>query len=143
MAQDGSADTGAPLVHRSGDVERGKQVFRFETFGNEGFWTDALRLPQGMAKEKVTPLQLLETGFHIDSEALDAGLRTALGEEFKTDRSAGKAPKLNDPATTMKIVSANALIGIVPKGERVGVSCAVCHTITDGSVAQLPGKGFV
>ncbi len=141
-AQDGPADP-ASMSHPSGNAQRGREVFRFETFGNEGFWTEALRLPQGMAKKKVTPLQLLETGFHIDSEALDPGLRTALGEEFKTDRSAANAPTLNDPATTMKIVKANALIGIVPKGERVGVSCAICHTITDASVAQLPGKGSI
>lgn len=127
----------------SGDATAGRDVFRFETFGNEGFWTDAMRLPQGMKNEKVTPLQLLETGFHIDSDALDADLRKALREEFKTDRSAAKAPTLNDPTMTMKIVEANALIGVVPKGGKVGIACAICHTITDTSVAELPGKGSI
>lgn len=126
-----------------GDPTAGREVFRFETFGNEGFWTDAMRLPQGMKKEKVTPLDLLETGFHIDAAALPADLRRMLGDEFKTDRSAGKAPTLNDPAATMKIVEANALIGIVPKGGKVGIACAICHTITDASVAELPGKGSI
>jgi len=116
-------------------------VFRFETFGNEGFWTDAMRLPQGMKAEKITPLQLLETGFHVD--ALPPDLRKTLGEEFKTDRSAAKAPALNDPAVTTRIVEANALIGVVPKGGKVGIACAICHTITDNSVAELPGKGSI
>jgi len=126
-----------------GDPVSGRDVFRFETFGNEGFWTDAMRLPQGMKKEKVTPLMLLETGFHIDADALPADLRTALGAEFKTDHSAAKAPTLNDPAATMKIVEANALIGVVPKNGKVGIACAICHTITDGSVLQMDGKGSV
>ncbi|MEJ7593231.1 MAG: hypothetical protein WKF77_16925 [Planctomycetaceae bacterium] len=126
-----------------GDAKAGRDVFRFETFGNEGFWTDAMRLPQGMKKEKVTPLQLLETGFHIDADALDADLRKTLADEFKTDRSAAQAPSLNDPAMTMKIVEANALIGVVPKAGRVGIACAICHTITDASVAELPGKGSI
>jgi len=47
---DGPADLGTPLPHRSGNAQRGKQVFRFETFGNERFWTDALRTPEGVVK---------------------------------------------------------------------------------------------
>ena len=30
-----------PTPIETGDVARGRDVFRFETFGNEGFWTDA------------------------------------------------------------------------------------------------------
>ena len=30
-----------------GSARAGRDVFRFETFGIEGFWTDAMRLPQG------------------------------------------------------------------------------------------------
>lgn len=29
-----------------GNAQADRDVFRFETFGNEGFWTDAMRLPQ-------------------------------------------------------------------------------------------------
>ena len=127
----------------AGDAKAGRDVFRFETFGNEGFWTDAAQLPQGMKAEKITPLQLLETGFHIDADALPADLRKAFGDEFKTDRSPAKAPNLNDPAVSEKIVQANALIGVVPKGKKVGVACALCHTITDGSILQMEGKGSI
>ena len=45
---DGPVSTEAPVVHAVGDSANGKQVFRFETFGNERFWTDALRLQQGV-----------------------------------------------------------------------------------------------
>ena len=30
-----------------GNAQAGRDVFRFKTFGNEGFWTDAMHLPQG------------------------------------------------------------------------------------------------
>lgn len=125
------------------DVRAGRDVFRFETFGNEGFWTDAMRLPQGMKQEKITLLDLLETGFHIDADALDAATRTTLAAEFKTDLSLARAPLLHDPMFTDKLIKANALIGIAPKGAKVGVTCAICHTITDASVYQMPGKGSV
>ena len=54
----------------TGDPKAGRDVFRFETFGNEGFWTDAMRLPKGMEDEKFTPLQALEAGLHVDVEAV-------------------------------------------------------------------------
>ena len=138
-----------------GKAQAGRDVFRFETFGNEGFWTDAMRLPQGMMQEKVTLLQLLETGFHVDAEALDGALRQALTTELKTDLSVARAPQLHDPAVALKVVEANALIGIVPKDsnrdgsidlrrfDKVGVSCAICHTTTDASVGELAGKGSI
>lgn len=31
----------------------------------------------------------------------------------------------------------------VNKGDKVGVSCALCHTITDGSVFSMPNGGSV
>ena len=63
---DGPADQGMRAPLELGDAAAGKDVFRFETFGNEGFWTDALRLPQGVAAARVTPLQALELGLNVD-----------------------------------------------------------------------------
>ena len=126
-----------------GDAKAGRDVFRFETFGNEGFWTDAIRLPKGMEDEKFTPLQALEAGLHVDVEAVPGDLKAALAVELKTDLSAKNAPLLNDPKTTMTLVRANAVIGVVAKGDKVGISCAICHTITDNSVFEMPGKGSV
>ena len=54
---DGPADQGNPVKAQSGNKDRGREVFRFETFGTEGFWTDAVRTPQGMVAKKVTPLR--------------------------------------------------------------------------------------
>jgi hypothetical protein len=61
---------------------------------------------------------------------------------------------LNDPATMIKFVNANAVIGMplkpnsagvmdVTKGAKIGVACALCHTITDGSVFNMPNGGSI
>ncbi len=152
---DGPANAPQPTPHRSGNARAGQAVFRFETFGNEGFWTDAARLPQGMAAAKVTPLAALKAGVQIDADALDGSTRQELTRELKTDRSPGNAPMLNDPKATVALVNANAVIGMVPKdtngdgkldvgsGDKVGVACALCHTITDGSLLNAPGHGSI
>ncbi|MDQ3185477.1 MAG: hypothetical protein M3Q16_03240 [Pseudomonadota bacterium] len=129
--------------HQAGNAEAGREVFRFETFGNEGFWTDAIQLPKGMENEKFTPRQALEAGLHVDADAVPADLKKALAVELKTDLSPENAPLLNDPKTTMRLVKANAVIGVVPRGDKVGISCAICHTITDNSIFEMPGKGSV
>jgi len=132
-----------------------RTVFRFETFGNERFWTDVMRMPQGMKAKKLTPIQALQAGLHVDIERINPAMRRAMAKELKTDLSPQNAPLLNDPKTTAKLVNANAVIGIVARdsngdkvmdiehGDKVGVACAICHTITDNSVYAIPGKGSI
>lgn len=145
---DGPVSTEAPVVHAVGNATSGQQVFRFETFGNEGFWTDAMRLQQGMMATGMTPLRALQLGLMIDSDALDPTLRATFATEGKTDLSAANAPTLNDPAALVRVVNANALIGIAAKdssgrgsidianGSKTGATCALCHAITDASVVS-------
>jgi hypothetical protein len=154
-ASDGPTDTTKPAPHILGDAGRGKDVFRFETFGNEGFWFNAMRWQQGVIDSKFTPKQMLEIGLHIDTEAegLSRELRNRLEDEFKTDLSPKSAPLLNNPKTTIALLNANAFIGVVAKdsnkdkqisilkGDRVGVSCAICHTITDKSFFDMAVAG--
>ncbi|MEP6718637.1 MAG: hypothetical protein ABJB21_05825 [bacterium] len=132
-----------PVPHHAGNALAGRDVFRFETFGNEGFWTDAVRLPKGIKDAKLTPIQALKAGLSVDVEALDSATQQAVAAELKTDLSPKNAPMLNDPNTTMKLIAANAVIGMVPKGDKVGASCALCHTITDKSVFDLPNGGSI
>ena len=138
-----------------GKPAAGREVFRFETFGNEGFWTDAMRMPKGILDAKVTPLQALKLGLMVDIDAVPTAMRKALAAELKTDLSAQRAPLLNDVMTTVKLIEANAVIGMVAKdtngdgridiasGDKVGVSCALCHTITDKSVYDISGAGSI
>jgi len=152
---DGPDFTGNPHPHQTGNPVSGKEVYRFETFGNEGFWTDAARLPKGMTDAKFTLKMALEAGLQIDIEAVEPALRQTLESEFKTDLAMQNAPMLNDPKTMVALVNANAIVGIVPKdsnndkkldimaGDKVGMSCTICHTITDKSIYDIPNGGSV
>ncbi|MBA3484227.1 MAG: hypothetical protein H0T51_20690 [Pirellulales bacterium] len=140
-----NSDVGSaqPGNERVGDPAAGRDVFRFETFGNEGFWTDAMRLPQGVEQAKFTPLDAIKAGLHVDVDALEPAMKQAMSAELKTDLSPAKAPRLNDVKTTMALIKANAVIGIVPRGDKVGIACAICHTVTDKSVFDMPGGGSI
>lgn len=147
---DGGAN---PNAHATGDATKGKDVFRFETFGNEGFWTVAAKLPQGIVAAKLTPVQALTAGLSVDVEKLDAATQQAVAAEIMASGATG--PILNNPATTIKLINANAVIGVVVKdtnndgmldvanGDRVGVSCVLCHSVTDKSVFNLPTGGSI
>lgn len=121
----------------------GKAIFRFDTFGDEVFWTDTLKLHQAIAGEKqggvgagVSPKTALSVGLKVDAEALPAAVVAGI--------KAGKV-KLDDPATTLTLLKLNAVVGV--KGtfkadgslKSVGLTCAVCHSTVDDSFA--PGIG--
>lgn len=84
---EGPADQGQPLPQELGVATAGRDVFRFETFGNEGFWTDAVRLPAGIAAARVTPMQALELGLQVDADAVDAATKAQLAAELRADPS--------------------------------------------------------
>lgn len=151
---DGPADPGSVVPPVLGDATLGREVFRFETFGDEGFWTDAARVPQGMMADHVTPMKAMSIGLSIDADALDPGLRQIIADQLRSDPSGKTSAVLNDPATMIKFVNANAVIGLplkpnsagemdVTKGAKIGVACALCHTITDGSVFNMPNGGSI
>jgi cytochrome c2 len=142
-ASDGPANQGTPAPRQDGNANAGRDVFRFETFGNEGFWTDAVRLPAGIKAAKVTPLKALQLGLMVDVDAVDPETQKELVKQLKEDPSGKKSALLNDPDVTAKLIAANAVIGFAPKGDKVGATCALCHTITDGSVFNLPNGGSI
>jgi len=156
MLSDGPAMPQAdPNMHDTGDRAAGQDVYRMETFGDESFWTDAARLPAGMLAAKFTPVDALKAGYQVNIDAIDDAMKKVLGAELKTDLSPANAPTLNDVMTTVALVNANAVIGVVAKdsngdgridimaGDKVGVSCAFCHSITDGSVFSMPRGGSI
>ncbi|MEP7001029.1 MAG: hypothetical protein ABI969_11165, partial [bacterium] len=119
----------------------GRDVFRNETFGNEGFWTDAVRLPAGIMAAKVTPMQALSLGLQVDVDAIAPALQKTLADQLRADPSGRTAPLLNEPNATALLVEAGAVIGMAPKSGKVGATCALCHTMTDASVFTAPGGG--
>jgi hypothetical protein len=149
----GIFDSGVDALELSSPSIRGRQVARFETFGNEGFWTDAARLPQGIVAAKLTPVQALKAGLSVNVEALDHTTQAAIAAEIAAQGMSG--PLMNSFATTVKLINANAVIGLVVKdsnrdgkldiahGDKAGVSCVLCHAITDHSVLNLPLGGSI
>ena len=143
-ASDGPSDQGPVLPTRQdGDRMLGRDVFRNETFGNEGFWTDAVRLPAGIEAARVTPMQAMSLGLQVDVDAIDAATQRALGEQLRADPSGRTSALLNDPAVTLALVKAGAIVGMAPKGAKVGATCALCHTMSDASVFTAPGGGTI
>ena len=139
----GPADQGPRLPQQVGNARDGRDVFRFETFGNEGFWTDAVRLPEGIAAAGVTPLQALQLGLQVDADMVDAPTKAQLARELAADPSGRSSRLLNDPAVTTKLVMAGAVIGMSPRGGKVGATCALCHTMTDAAVMRVPEGGSI
>ena len=120
-------------------VAQGRQIFRFDTFGDEAFWTDQLRMhePIGTA---LTPKKALEVGLKVDAEALPA--------EVVEGIKSGKV-SLDSPATTLALLKLNAVVGVkgvvesaggVDRLRRVGITCALCHSTVDNSFAPGIGK---
>jgi len=124
-------------------LKQGKEIFRFDTFGDEAFWGDALRLHQAIAGEKqggvgpgVSPKTALAVGLKVDLDALPA----ALVDQLK----AGKV-NLDDPATTLALLKLKSVVGVTghfdQQGKLVslGIQCALCHSTVDD--ALVPGIG--
>jgi hypothetical protein len=132
------------LRHAQGQIEEGKKIFRYETFGSEAFWGDALQLHKAIAGEKnggvgpgVSPKTALSVGLKVDADALPSSLKKQL--------AAGKV-NLDDPATTIALLKLNAVVGVTafanPDGsvKGMGIQCAFCHSTVDDSFAPGIGK---
>jgi hypothetical protein len=67
--------------HSETMLEQGRKIFRYDTFGSEAFWGDALQLHKAIAGAKnggvgpgVSPKTALAVGLKVDSDALPASL---------------------------------------------------------------------
>jgi len=104
-------------------------TFRYDTFGDDVLWTDVLRWNEVVTT--VDPVTALAVGLKVDSEALAPGLL--------------ESADLTDPATTLALLKRDAIVGIKATVEddgtvsRFGITCALCHSTVDNSVA--PGIG--
>src|ERR1041384_6604655 len=130
--------------HAQRMLEEGKQTFRYDTFGSEAFWGDALQLHTAIAGSKhggvgpgVSTKTALSVGLKVDADALPAALKNQL--------KAGKVD-LDDPATTIALLKLNAVVGVTafanPDGsvKSMGIQCAFCHSTVDDSFAPGIGK---
>lgn len=120
-------------------VAQGKDVFRFDTFGDESFWTGTLKMNE-VIQTAVDPTTALSVGLKVDADALPAAVVTGIQDG---------SISLTDPATTVALLKLNAVVGVQGKVESiggkdtltsVGITCALCHSTVDDSFAPGIGK---
>src|SRR4051812_22617015 len=116
----------------------GKDIFRFDTFGDETFWTDTLHMDQVIAT--VDPTTALKLGLKVDAEALPPAVVAGVQD---------KSISLTVPSTTIALLKLNAVVGVKATVEnvggtdtltRVGITCALCHSTVDDSFSKGIGK---
>jgi mono/diheme cytochrome c family protein len=124
----------AELLAAAVRISAGRETFRRDTFGSEAFWGGQLRLHEAVVQ--LSPRQLLGLGLKVDAQSLPRDVIAKL-RNGQVD--------LDDPASTLLLLRANAAIGVkafFDEGGRVtsiGIQCALCHSTVDDSVA--PGVG--
>ena len=110
------------------DVDDGRCIFRHDTFGDEQLWTDTLRLHELV--QTLPPKTALAVGLKVDATAVPPDVLASAD--------------LENPATTVALLGLDAVVGVKATVEngtitRIGVTCALCHSTVDNSVA--PGIG--
>jgi hypothetical protein len=126
--------------HAQRTLDEGRQTFRFDTFGDEAYWGDTIKLHQAIEGTRfggvgpgVSPKTALAVGLNVDVDALPSNLVTSLKH--------GQV-NLDDPATTLALLKLNAVIGVTgffqPNGNlrSIGIQCALCHSSVDNSLAH-------
>jgi cytochrome c553 len=145
MATQSAMGTGSPSGFEvPGDMSpqtlaEGRQIFRFDTFGDEQFWTDTARMHE-VVQKSVSPTTALSVGLKVDADAIPPDVAQAI--------KAGQVD-LNSPATTVTLLKLNAVVGLrgtvnTVNGRdtlvRLGITCALCHSTVDNSFSQGIGK---
>lgn len=125
-------------------VKDGKNIFRYDTFGDEDFWSGDLHIDKAIAGANnggfgtgVSPKTALAVGLKVDVDALPseviAGIKSG-------------SVNLDDPATTLALLKLNAVVGVQGIFDKngglksIGITCASCHSTVDNSFAQGIGK---
>ena len=116
-------------------IAQGKSIFRFDTFGDETFWTDTLRMHEVV--ETVPPTTALAVGLKVDADTLPPEVLQAI--------QAGQVD-LSDPATTVTLLKLGAVVGLKATVDannritRLGTTCALCHSTVDDRIADGIGS---
>ena len=135
----GSDDDDDAAARHAQMVAEGRQIFRYDTFGDEAKWTDTLRLHE-VVGTAVDPTTALAVGLKVDAEALPASVVAGIQNG---------SISLTDPATTVALLKLDAVVGLKGSVEtvngqdrltRLGTTCALCHSTVDNSFAPGIGK---
>jgi mono/diheme cytochrome c family protein len=116
-------------------IASGMTIFRTDTYGDETFWTDTLRMHE-VIRTSVSPTAALTLGLKVDVDALPTAVKTAIQDG---------TIKLDDPATTVTLLKLGAVLGVIGHVDAsntltgVGITCAFCHSTVDNSFAPNIG----
>ena len=125
----------APADRSPQTLAEGQRIFRYETFGDEQFWTDTARMHE-VVQKLVSPKMALSIGLKVDAEAIPPEVAQAI--------KSGKVD-LESPATTVTLLKLNAVVGLKGTVKTVGgkdtlaslgITCALCHSTVDNSFAR-------
>jgi len=126
-------------AERDALIAEGKQIFRYDTFGDEAQWSDTLKMHEVIGSA-VDPTTALSVGLTVDADALPAAVVRGI-QDGSID--------LKSPDTTVALLKLDAVVGLKGKVEsingkdvltRVGITCALCHSTVDNSFAPGIGK---
>ena len=115
-------------------LAQGQETFRFDTYGDETFWTDTLRIHE-VISSAVSPATALSVGLKVDADAVPPGTL--------------ESADLNSPATTVALLKLNAVVGLKGTVEtidgrdtltKVGITCALCHSTVNNSMQAGIGQ---
>src|SRR5262245_35091814 len=110
-------------------VAQGKQIFRFDTFGDEDFWTNTAKL-QNVVNNLMPQTALQVAGLKVDVDKLPQPI---------IDLIQGGNLDLTDVDNTIALVGLDAVLGVkgvVQNGQvvSIGITCALCHSTVDNSL---------
>jgi hypothetical protein len=123
-------------------LAEGRDTFRSDTFGDEAFWGGTLGLHRAIEGVRfggvgpgLSPRTALAVGLKVDVDSLPTGIVKQI-KQGRVD--------LDDPAVTLTLLKQDSVVGV--KGffngnnlQSVGITCALCHSTVDDSLA--PGIG--
>ena len=130
--------------HADAMIAEGREIFRYDTFGSEEFWTQT-RLHEAILGAKhggvgpgLKPLDALKLGLKVDILKLPQILVQVL--------KSGSV-SLENPETTLELLRADAVVGVkaivddqTKKVTGIGLRCAFCHSTVDDSFAKGIGR---
>jgi len=120
-----------PGAPSAADIAAGRDIFRFNTFGDEKFWTDTLHM-NTVIQSSVDPTTALSVGLKVDADTLPAAVLQAI--------QAGQVD-MHSPATTVTLLKLGAVVGVKATVDannnitRFGITCALCHSTVDNRIS--------
>ncbi|VAW74496.1 hypothetical protein MNBD_GAMMA15-2077 [hydrothermal vent metagenome] len=129
------------LQARSGpEVERGRELYTEETWGDEAIWGDFYELHKVL--NNVTPNMAVGIGAQVDISKVPQ----FIVDVMLSDNFAAKQAALDDPAVARALLKADAIVGVRGVYDdpdnpdmmtSVGLTCAICHVTVKPTPFQL------